>query len=540
MPNTRPEIRAFVEEMRSTRSGRFMLEALDCLPNGFVIYDPTLHLIYGNQVARDRNAQMFELLEAGVPLDQIVRRQLKLILPDLPPDEFEESAEDYIYRLRTGLPVEFHTENGRTAQSNFFEMESGERVAVTVDITAIRANEQRLRLARSEAEAANKTKSAFLANTSHEIRTPLNGILGLTEHVLKLDLPTEARQHLNTIHDAGTTLLTLLNDILDLSKIEAGAFELAPDEKALSETVGKVERLWSGPAKQKGLSLDVVIGPGVPEKVIADHHRLYQCLSNLVSNAIKFTEEGSVHIRVDASKPKAGQSVVTVAVSDTGPGISDDIKTQLFKPFTQADSSTSRTYGGTGLGLSIVQGLMDLMGGSVDLESKVGVGTTFRVRLPVKVPGEIHGPKPQTAVHMRSIPAGLKVLIVDDIGLNRQVARLLLQSSGCVCSEAENGQEALDMLAGGPIDIVLMDLHMPTMDGFEAVRRIRESSEAWGDVPVIALSADEAARRDGELGEKGFNGFIAKPVSEARLLEAISDVLNGENYRNGRVFADIG
>jgi two-component system, sensor histidine kinase len=371
------------------------------------------------------------------------------------------------------------------------------------------------------AQTANRAKSAFLAAMSHEIRTPLNGILGMTELVADGPLTSVQSSQLGVIRHSGDVLLDIINDILDFSKLESGAIDLAIERVALVEIMDSLGGMMAPRAAAKGILLDC----DYPDVEIAvDAGRLRQVLINLASNAIKFTSSGRVWVAVRIDRNGQGQSLLHFEISDTGIGMSDETIGRLFQDFVQGDPSINRRFGGTGLGLVICKRLVEAMGGSITVSSSIGHGSTFSFSLPCEVT-----PRSTASTHARTdtpvaLPA-MRVLVAEDNAVNRQVARGLLEKLGMRVTMAENGVEALAAVRGDQIDVVLMDMQMPVMDGLAATRQIRA---AGLDLPIIGLTANAfASDRDACL-EAGMNEFLSKPVTRAKLQAMLAQFAVGE------------
>lgn len=379
------------------------------------------------------------------------------------------------------------------------------------------------------AEAASLAKSSFLANVSHEIRTPLNGILGMAQFLEDQAPTNKQRESVETILESGKTLMAILNDVLDLSKIEAGKLKIERTQANLHELFLHLQRLFAARAQEKSIALSVRIDDSVPEVAIFDQIRVGQCVSNLLSNAIKFTHAGSVAVSVTQEALESGEHLISVAVTDTGIGISEEAAGRLFSEFSQADHSTTREYGGTGLGLAIARKLARLMDGDIRVISEPGAGSTFTFTFQASVerPSETTRTPASKEDHNGAALQGVRVLLVDDNPINRNVARLLLAPTGAVTTEAANGKQALERLVAQPFDVVLLDVHMPIMDGPETIRRIRAAKEPWRETPVIALTAEAMGGDRERLLTIGMDGYASKPIEQATLVSEIQRVTGG-------------
>ncbi|MFV0347280.1 MAG: response regulator [Halodesulfovibrio sp.] len=391
-----------------------------------------------------------------------------------------------------------------------------------------------IRSAREQAEAANKAKSEFLANMSHEIRTPLNGIMGMLQLMEYAALADQEREHVHYALEAGRRLLLLLNDILDFSRIEAGKMVLRDEPFALGEVFEAVRRGLDLAAWKKGLRVEFVVDPSVPEKLVGDEARIRQVLFNLVGNSIKFTETGGVDVRAWAEPAEAaGSHMLHVEVEDSGCGIPPDLQRVMFERFTQADDAQGRLQQGVGLGLAIVRRIMDLMSGNISVESTMDEGTIIRLDFPVQAVAEPavsalgDGEKGQCHSKRHEQSDGYRILLVEDEPVSRLAIHRLLEAEGCFVITAAGGREALAILSGSTFDCILMDIEMPDMNGVEVTQVIRTSG-VFGDVPVVALTAYALSGDRERFLEAGMDGYVSKPVEMKELMKVLEDLIQNK------------
>ena len=393
------------------------------------------------------------------------------------------------------------------------------------DLTEIMEKNRALEEARKEAEQASEAKSAFLATMSHEIRTPLNGMLGMAQALQYSPLAADDADKVKTIVESGEMLLTILNDVLDISKIASGKLELSCVEGDLGKVLRQACKLFEQQARDKGLDFELDIAPDLPQHLLFDPVRVRQCLNNLISNAVKFTQQGKVAVKAAACGAEGASRLVRISVSDTGIGMDAQTCERVFSSFVQADNTISREFGGTGLGLAITHELAQLMDGDVTVDSTPGKGSvfhfTFKARVPDTRPQGMPGARPA-----KTSLTGRRVLVVDDSDTNRKVIRTLLSATGIAISEAVNGQEALDLLEAETFDLVLLDMHMPVLSGPETMVRIRASDKPWRNIPVIAVTADHSIGEPETCKAMGLNGFVGKPVCQRQLFMSVFKCIN--------------
>ncbi len=400
------------------------------------------------------------------------------------------------------------------------------RIGFHRDVSVRKAQEDAMLAARDEAEAANRAKSEFLAAMSHEIRTPLNGVLGMAAAMESTPLSDDQRRMLAVINDSGQILMTLLSDILDLSKIEAGGmvFESTPFD--IPASVQAVARLYSETAMAKGVGFEVEVEPAARGWFVGDPTRYRQVLQNLVSNALKFTEAGEVAIKVDAQAAPDGRWILRTEVRDTGVGIPREAIARLFRKFSQADASTTRRFGGTGLGLAISKQLVEALGGEIEVESDAGRGSRFWFTLPLARSEARQEVRPAAVAHLDAERSTVRILAAEDNKTNQTVLTALLAQADVELVFAYNGLQAVEAASAQDFDVILMDVQMPVMDGLTAARKIRALGGTRSLAPIVAVTADAMPEQIASCLAAGMDSHISKPLRPEMLFAVIEEVLN--------------
>lgn len=457
-------------------------------------------------------------------------------------DEVDQQTKEVLEKGESCSSIECHAKTGAHRNVQYIPLRShnGEPLLLKYahDVTRELEMAQELRAAKDAAEAADKAKSDFLTTMSHEIRTPMNGLLGMLDLALDTELDGEQREYLEAVENSAESLLVLINQILDFSKIEAGVLEIDNQAFRLRKRLSALRTMFFHRAEERCLKLMFTVPDDVPDVIVGDFPRIRQVIVNLLDNALKFTDGGTVQLSVELQALEQDTAQLRFSVKDSGIGIRKEHQQAIFERFVQSDSSVSRQYQGTGLGLAICRKLVELMGGVLEVTSTPGEGAEFFFTLSFQL-GKLneHGDVAtrETAMAKPVLGSSKKVLVVDDNAVNLKYMGIFLKKQGFEVELATNGLEALEALGAAPFDLVLMDIAMPQMDGLEATRRIRESTDfsVNPDVPVVAMTA-HALKGDREAFlAAGMNEYVGKPINPDNLLRVLFDLLQCEKAATG-------
>ncbi|HEX9329622.1 MAG TPA: PAS-domain containing protein, partial [Reyranella sp.] len=510
-------------------------DALSSMSGGVAIWGADERLIQCNAAFRSSMRDLPEVVTPGASLATAIRAAIYYRIDGqggVPPGQEEVAIAAVLKLHRDGVGAyEFALGDDRWTRLTTSRTGSGGIVSLFSDVSELRQRQRELRraaqaaeAAREEAEAANQAKSTFLATMSHEIRTPMNGVVGTAELLEREKLSERQKRLVGMVRTSASALLRIIDDVLDFSKIEAGRMELEEAPFSLRTVVEGTTDTLSVQAERKGLVLQAVVDPGTPDLLTGDATRVRQILFNLIGNATKFTEIGKITVRARSLAVDAESVTLALSVTDTGIGLDETQIARLFQPFSQADSSTTRRYGGTGLGLSIVRRLAELMGGDVTVESAPGRGSIFTATLRVKRTAALEAEAKTPPRDDVATPSGVRVLAVDDYEINLDVLTGQLEILGVPVETAANGIEALTKWRESPYALVLTDIHMPDMDGFELTRQIRAEEALRNDgrrTPVVALTANALKGEADRCTAAGMDGYLTKPLTLDRLSEAL-------------------
>ncbi|WP_332676643.1 ATP-binding protein [Brevundimonas sp.] len=509
-----------------TRSGAMarIREAIDAMPDGMAFYDSDDRLALWNHRYAEVNPELSSNLQVGMTFREILRIGLaEHLYADAVGREEAWIAERLESRKALTTTIEQRIAGDRWLRVSDRRTAAGGIVTVCTDITDLKNHAAALSEARDAAQAASSAKSQFLANMSHEIRTPLNGVIGLAQVMARTELSTGQREMLELIQSSGRTLQVLLSDILDLARVESGRLELSEEIFDLGCAVREAARLYESAASEKGLQFFVEIAPEADRWIAGDVVRIKQILTNLVSNAVKFTSTGFVSLTAAPGPDRGGAPTLRFSVEDTGIGFDSETRDRLFSRFEQADGAITRKFGGSGLGLAISRDLAEMMGGDLDCESEPGGGSAFILTIPFR---PVEQP---AAAGMAVIEAEdgeqpvIRVLLADDHPVNRKVVELILAQAPVEVVSVEDGAQAVQACRDGDYDLILMDMQMPVMDGLTATREIRLHEAAMGlpRTPIVMLTAN-ALPEHVAMGEAaGADRHLAKPFDAAELLELV-------------------
>ena len=490
-----------------------------------------------------------DYLETHLSHRQMERARKEGVLAIIHPDDLRGATEVWEQGLRDGKPWKYTcrilTGNGKSLWLRWNARpqlsESEHVISFTCffkDITKELETNDALRQAKESAEKSLKIKNDFLARLSHEVRTPMNGVIGIADALIHHHPDETIRPKLELIQSSADKILRIVDETLNHTKLHADKLTLESKPASPATSVENVLKLWEHKALKNNISLSYSIDPSVPDMITFDHFRYEQCLNNLLSNAVKFTPNGAIKVVLTLLEKEGQSPHLVLAVKDNGIGMTIDQQKQIFEAYTQADKSIARRFGGTGLGMTITKEIIELMGGSISLRSEIGKGTVFALTLPIENveaqsssqnSGSLVDQLLEDAMPEPSNYSKLRILVADDNATNHMVITSLLESLVGEIHIASDGQQAINILETTPIDIVLMDIHMPIMDGIEATLAIRGRTESWSDVLIIALTADPQYQQKRLCKNIGMDDALGKPVKLVELLSAFDNVLSIES-----------